>query len=145
MIHWYYPLCYPTSKFTSRKSNSVYTCQLFLMQRREIFIRICGIALLMSENAQNLPIIYKLDNLNISKDAPNIFGSPLPSTTSALLKIREYSVEELPFGPPYKSIIALSTNYHLDVHIFQTFVRNGFNNSYFPVRHEILVRRHDGV
>ena len=69
-------------------------------------------------------------------------GYPLPSTTSSLSKIGEYSVEELSFTRIFSIHYCFEYKLHVYVlHTFQGFARYGCNNSYFPVRHEKLAYR----
>ena len=102
-----------------------YTCQLFLTQRCEIFIRVCEITSLVSENAGKPYKSLQRQSERFQRCSKyfriSIPAYPLPSTTSSHLKIREYCMEELSFTHTFQSVIGLSTNYTFTYYIFSIF------------------------
>ena len=125
-----------------------YTCQHFLMQRREIFITIlCKSLPSYPKMPENLLKIYE-DNPNVSEDRPIIFGTRSQDIICLAQPLLFWKSGNLPWRTVIYVHFSIRYCFEYKLHVYilyicQVFVRYGCNNSYFPVRCEKLIRRRD--
>ena len=140
-----HPTCMSVKRLGNHTASGCIPTNFFWCKGVRFSSGIVELLRLYKKNAQILPKIYKDNPENFQRCSKHFWTLvpwyPLPNTTSSLLKIGEYSAEELPFTGTFQSSIALSTNYMFTYYILSRHSSDmaAGNNSYFPVRHEIEV------
>ena len=96
---------------------------------------------------KNLPKIYE-DNPNVSEDPPIIFGTRSKDIICQTQPLLFRKSENLSWRTVIYAHFSIRYSFEYKLHVYilcicQAFVRYSCNNSYFPVRHEKLIRRRD--